>query len=89
MDAHRHAIQGHSSPICEVTNGDREGVSAQWLAAPAYLAAVILYVLIALVAAAPRIVADLRVLAQPLARGGGPAHHRCVPRGERRLAAAV
>jgi hypothetical protein len=36
------------------------------LGAAAYLAAVVLYVLIALVAAAPSIVADLGVLAQPL-----------------------
>jgi hypothetical protein len=42
------------------------GPAPTWLGAAAYLAAVVLYVLIALVAAAPSVVADLGVTARPL-----------------------
>ena len=65
------------------------GPAPTGLGAAAYVAALVLYVLIALVAVVPGLVADIGVLGAAVAGGGGAADHPGVPGGECRLAAAV
>jgi hypothetical protein len=65
------------------------GPAPTGLGAAAYGAAVVLYVLIALVAVMPSMVADIGLLARAAAGRGGAAHPLGVSGGERRLAAAV
>ena len=65
------------------------GPAPTGLGAAAYGAAVVLYLLIALVAVVPGMVAEIGMLVRPLRGGGGAAHHLGVLGGECRLAVAV